>query len=380
MTIPDPEPIALPGSIPLLRFLLVLGWLLHSFPMNLILGGNLLLLITHWKASRGSTFHQELAEVLRPLLPIATAFTVTFGIVPLLFVQVLYGQAFFTASILISWPWYLLWVIVLLAYLGMYAQLRGITPQKRLILSGLISLLLVWVAFMFTNNVTLMMTPAQWEGIHRAKGIFYLNLTEPTLWPRFLHILVATIATSGAFFALFAGLRQWLEEKLGGPTNQQRWIQIARWGLKWLAGSLLLEFILGPLFMLSIPGPLRSQFLGGNKVLTGALSLAILLAIVTFFVALLSQRADRPWRGGWIGFLLLIPVVADMAWNREALRQLYLQSYISVEEQPVQPHLLLIGIFFTLLLIGLGIIGWLIWVVIKHYKRLPAEQGPSKRS
>lgn len=373
MTIPDPEPIALPGPIPLLRFLLVLGWLLHSFPMNLILGGNLLLLITHWKAFRGSTFHQELAEVLRPLLPIATAFTVTFGIVPLLFVQVLYGQAFFTSSILISWPWYLLWVIVLLAYLGMYAQPRGTTNKKHLILSGLISLLLMWTAFMFTNNVTLMMTPAQWENIHQTRGIFYFNLAEPTLWPRFLHILVATIATSGAFLALFAGLRQWLEERSGSSANQQRWRQVARWGLRWLAGALFLEFILGPLFMLYIPGPLRSQFLGGDRNLTGALGLAVLLALITFLVALLSQRSDHPWRGGWIGFLLLIPVVADMAWNREALRQLHLQSYIFVEEQPVQPHFLLIGIFFALLLLGLGIVGWLAGVTIK-YKKLSAEQ------
>ena len=62
-------------------------------------------------------------------LPVFLPATITLGIAPLLFVQVLYGQFFYTSSIVMAWPWFLVLVFLTLAYYGFYyVSYRGGRP------------------------------------------------------------------------------------------------------------------------------------------------------------------------------------------------------------------------------------------------------------
>src|SRR5262245_50672909 len=117
--IPDADPAGLPAPVWLLKLLLVVTFALHLVPMNLALGGGM---VAVWSSLRArgragadaaeADSHRALAAGLAKLLPVATAFTITLGIAPLLFLQVLYGQLFYTSSVLMAWSW--LAVIVLL--------------------------------------------------------------------------------------------------------------------------------------------------------------------------------------------------------------------------------------------------------------------------
>ena len=72
----------------------------------------------------------------RPL-PVAIAATVTLGVAPLLFVQVLYGRLFFTSSILMAWFWLAIVPLVILAYYGAYLlAFRGEAPGRAGALGG----------------------------------------------------------------------------------------------------------------------------------------------------------------------------------------------------------------------------------------------------
>lgn len=62
----------------------------------------------------------RLARALATRLPVAVALTITLGVAPLLFVQVLYGQFFYTSSILLGYVWLTLLLILLLGYYGYY--------------------------------------------------------------------------------------------------------------------------------------------------------------------------------------------------------------------------------------------------------------------
>ena len=119
--IPGPDPIPLPAPLGLLRPLLILVFILHLFPMNLTLGGTFITAWTDWRGRKaGCERRRALVGYLTQVLPTATAFTITLGVAPLLFLQVLYGQAFFTSSVLMAWPWLSVIPLLIIGYSGLY--------------------------------------------------------------------------------------------------------------------------------------------------------------------------------------------------------------------------------------------------------------------
>jgi cytochrome c len=90
--LPSPLPDPLPAPAWLWQVLLVFTFVLHIVPMNLVMGGSFL---AAWSISRRNEPHTELARQLVRMLPPAQALTITLGVAPLLFLQVLYGQLFF---------------------------------------------------------------------------------------------------------------------------------------------------------------------------------------------------------------------------------------------------------------------------------------------
>ena len=96
--------------------------------MNFVLGGGVLALVSKWRSKndeRSGRMFLDIAKKLPVLLPA----TITLGIAPLLFVQVLYGQFFYTSSILMAWPWFLVLVFLTTAYYGFYyVSYRGGRP------------------------------------------------------------------------------------------------------------------------------------------------------------------------------------------------------------------------------------------------------------
>ena len=203
LALPDADPIPLPAPVPLLKFLLLLTFILHIIPMNILLGGSIIAVITELLGRRGSNrFHKELIRDLGRALPIVTTYTVTLGVAPLLFVQVLYGQFFYTSSILMAWPWLFVVPLLILGYYGLYLwYLKG----EELGASGIwikigSAVFFALIGFLYTNNLVLMLTPEKWSGMYAAsqKGI-RLNLGDPTIFPRYLHFLLAALAIAGLF-------------------------------------------------------------------------------------------------------------------------------------------------------------------------------------
>ncbi len=61
-------------------------------------------------------------------LPIYTSVAITQGIVPLLFVQLIYGPMFYTSSVLIAVPWFAIIFILLVAYFLLYWVVYKASP------------------------------------------------------------------------------------------------------------------------------------------------------------------------------------------------------------------------------------------------------------
>nr|MCU0231072.1 hypothetical protein [Acidobacteriota bacterium] len=245
--IPQLDPTPLAGPPGLMWFLLILTFFLHLLPMNFVLGGSLVALVARWRAARpGGEHARELVRYFAKSMPIAVAAAVSFGVAPLLLVQALYGRLFFSSSVLMAWFWFAVIPLLMIAYYGTY--LLAFQPHRLGGSTGLVAwtsaLIFVVIGWLYTSNMTLMLRPDVWvEKYAQSAAGLHLNLSDPTLWPRFLHMLFGALAVTGIAVAHY-GL--WRRQRDTDPSfgtwamkHGALWFCIPTginilWGMWWL--------------------------------------------------------------------------------------------------------------------------------------------------
>jgi hypothetical protein len=358
--IPAPVPVPLPAPAWLLVFLLVFTFVLHLLAMNFLLGGTLILTVSSFLGRRDSR-HREFTRRITRALPSVTAFTITLGVAPLLFVQLVYGQLFYTSSDLMAWYWLAVVFLVMLGYYGVYwyqMQQEELGPKAAWV-SLATAILFILVAFIFTQNMTAMLHPEDFYSlfVNGRVGtilgpITFLNIA------RLAHFMVAAVAVAGLGVALLS--RRWRTES---P-------ELADWGRRYgvtcFMGGTLVQFLVGLWFLFSLPVEIR-QALVGDKLAVGILTLALILALLALLTAPKSLLASS---------VAILGTVSLMAILRHFVRTAYLRPYFDPRSLPVQGQWVVFSIFVALLLAGLATVGWMLYV----FFRPAAERGASTYS
>jgi hypothetical protein len=197
--IPAADPLGLPVPVWLLLGLKVFGFFLHLVFMNLWLAGlPTALFLLHSRPAA--------AEHLFRGLPFFLAFGINAGIVPLLFLQTLYPQFFYPATILQAWFWFSVIPLLLVAYYAVYLASFG----KFRVVAGLTATVLVYViGVMFSSAMSLTARPETWPKIFTESAqagavhgfSLYLNL-EVLL--RFLLVVGMAFGTLAGYFVVVA--------------------------------------------------------------------------------------------------------------------------------------------------------------------------------
>jgi len=367
--IPDPDPIALPAPDWLLIFLLLLTFVLHILAMNLTLGGTVIAVVSDFLGRRrGDERYRRLAQHLVSLLPITLAATITLGVAPLLFVQALYGQFFYTSSVLMAWPWLAVVPLVIVAYYGiyLYAWQGERLGGRRIWVGAGSALLLALVAFLYVNNVTLMLTPDRWHEIYteHSNG-FFLNNDERTLVPRLFHFLVAAPAVAGAMLMVYALF-------IKGRSAEGYWAWAARYGAVWFLAFTLIQAAVGPLFLFRIPSAVRDPFIGDDGLRTALLLVAIGFAVAAMLAMVVALRLRNPLFPGLVGGLFLVVTVSLMSVTRHFVRNEYLSPRFSTGDLEVNSQTVLIVLFFAALVGGLAVVGYMLQAILR-------ASGPAQR-
>ncbi|MEW5702255.1 MAG: hypothetical protein AB1792_08510 [Candidatus Zixiibacteriota bacterium] len=110
-----PDPMALPAPVELLQFLFGLTFVLHI--------GFLGLLVAALWAKAGAEWGRRPSydpERLHRAGVLGFSMTITAGVAPLLFVQVLYGKSFYSSSIKIGFPWLAIIAYLLIGFYALY--------------------------------------------------------------------------------------------------------------------------------------------------------------------------------------------------------------------------------------------------------------------
>jgi hypothetical protein len=355
MPIPQIDPMPVPAPLWLLRTLLLLTFTLHLLFMNALLGGALAALV----ASRGrSKFAAQLVSDLKRILPSTFAFTITLGVAPLLFLQVLYGHLLYASAVLMAVPWLSIIGLVVLAYYGIYyfvfhAEKR---PRGALAVLGVATVLLAAIGFIYSNNFTLMLRPERWLSLyaHSAAG-WNANWTEPTLVPRYLHMLLGAFAITGLLLVLL-GIRK-------GDTDYGRWL-VEQGGLLFL-GPTILNIFVGFWFLIRLPQPVMMTLMG-NALAAVALGLSVLLPLAAVAHMIMAKAGRSPRRNAALSIGAGVLTVGAMVIVRDAVRNAYLMPQFRLQQLQVAPQWGVIVLFVVLFVLGLLTLGYMLRAVARR--------------
>jgi hypothetical protein len=172
-----PAPDVIPVHWGWLHFFFLLTFILHLLFMNAMLGTGIIAL---FKSFRNKEEDLSVAKEIGLKLPYTIAFTINMGVAPLLFIQVLYGNFIYTSSILMGWYWLLIIGILIIAYYSAYIydfKFDALDSARSIFIAVSVILMLL-IAFFFTNNITLMLTPETWTRYFSHAGGTILNLSD----------------------------------------------------------------------------------------------------------------------------------------------------------------------------------------------------------
>lgn len=384
----NPTYIPTPDTIPVhwgwFQILLTVTFLLHLLLMNTLLGGTLFAFI--------GRLRKRSPMAGRKALPTLVALTVNFGVPPLLFVQVLYGHLFYSSSVLMGVYWLSVIPILILAYYALYLFIyKGEAHNGIAVLTlGVASLFLLVIAFLFVNNLTLMLTPERWTAYMANPNGTILNLSDPTLYPRYLHFVIGSIAVFGLMKAVFHHIRlkrsglldiaatdeneEALEatEELATPkpenqdddeeheptpeddtTNEiQKEQDAISDGLKLFAYATMAQIVIGFWFLIALPKDIMMLFMGESIGYTILLLLGIALALLLVFFAMKNKL--------WLTFGTLVATMLLMIIQRDLVRAAYLGKIFSPVDLEILPQFSPLILFLVTFIAGLGIIFYMV--------------------
>jgi hypothetical protein len=201
MTLPDSS--FLPAPLWVITALHILTLSLHFAAMNFVLGGTLIILTGRFER------HGENPTVRRfiALLPNAMAATVTLGVAPLLFLQLVYSRQMYSASIVSAWFWFLIIPAVIGTYYLLYAAAfsakEGASSKARFLWPALFGLL--YVSLVYSSVFSMAEHPDLIQRLYAQNqtGLQW-NPDVGNYLLRWLHMILGAV-TVGAYFVGLLG-------------------------------------------------------------------------------------------------------------------------------------------------------------------------------
>lgn len=339
--IPAPDPLQVPwGWFQL--FLSATG-LLHFLVMNCMLGFAIIAFTNHF---RGSGVEDE-NRLIGSKLPILIAFTVNIGIAPLLFLQVLYGHIMYATQVLMAvWSFSII-IMLLVGYYSAYIYDMRFERlgRYRVLFSGLVACILLAIAFITSVNMSFMVRVDGWfEYFDRPEGLL-LNLGDPTLFPRFLHFVLASVAVGSLILALYYDFRQ-----RKGDSDAALHVAPA---MKRFTSTTLANIGIGFWFFLSMPKQARPMTGDLGILFICGLTPSIVLALLLLVLGWKKKVRLTAWT--------LLVTIIFMTFTREVARVSALSPWFAVKELEVIPQYSPFIAFLLIFIFGL----WMAWYMIR---------------
>lgn len=364
MTFPGVDPIPLPAPILFFKILHTITLTLHFYAVHILLGGMIIAGIAALKAKiSGGKDLLDYSGLIIKRLPTVMAFVINFAVPPLLFTQVLYGRALFPSTVAIGVWWLSVIFLVLAAYYLLYiSQKRMETGKTWWWISLIAYLLAAKVAFIYSNTMTLMLRPETWTDMYaRHSSGFQFPSGDPTILPRWLYMLTASIAIGAAALTILSVLKN-ISKSLSDKIKRISGFTVVLFSL--------LQGAAGYMVFHSQPEIIRndlmtSSFSKWSIYLWGTgLTLLFLFGLVLVFL-----KIEKPLLLSLAllgaGFLNVLSVVII----RDCIRDFtLLMKGFDVFDRQIAVEWSVVIFFLALFVLALILTGWMIWQLFKTGK------------
>lgn len=370
-------PFGLPFPTAFYLVLYVLTFALHQAFMHYVLAGSFYvawcnLLPANGETSRvgrtgsplyieNSRTEQPLCSCLRDWMPFALSAAITAGVAPLLFVQIVYPKAFYTANLLLSWRWMIvipvLIVVFYLLYLVKSKRYATWSTPIRTVLAIFIAGSFVFVGFCWTANHLISMNEASWPDIY-VTGNVALSSAEVAL-----RVL---IWSSGAVLtmAVFAGWQ--LFWKITDDNTDLIQLELRRLS-RWSLGAVLLGAIASVTYLYQLDSNTRDSI---------QVASAYPYLILAIFGSLMQASAwIRIWRGGFERLWMIVATLGclfgliGVSVVREVIRLSHLDITQLIDNHAAAHQIGGFAVFLLFSVINLGVIGYCVWLVSRGLNR-----------
>lgn len=315
---------------------------LHFIAMNFLVGGIIAVL---WGKFTNRWDHPVVQQFVK-LFPTALAATVSLGVAPLLFLQLVFHRQVYAASIVSAWFWLGIIVAVIVAYYLLYAaalsQKKGKGSRPIYLLVALIALL--YVSFVYSSIFSMAEKPELVTDLYAAnQSGRVLNPDFHGYLYRWLHMIFGAI-TVGGFFVGWLG------------KNDKAAYEVGRTFFLWgtvVAGTF------GTFYLISL-GPLLRPFMRTPGI--WALTLGIILSAgsLHFF-----------FKKKFVGAAAMLFVsLFGMVISRHYVRLLNLADRFNPSTIPIRSQWSIFVIFLVFFVIAIGVL----WYMV----RLFAGKGEGK--
>lgn len=344
--IPSYDMLGLPIPPWVAQVLMALTLALHWAFLSMTAGGAVAYITNRYKSSNSDTI---ILKELSAFLPFSLSMAMTLGIAPLLFVQVLYGNFFYTANILMGYVWLGLLVLTIVNFYLLYLGFWLSKHQRSVRFVGIfILLLLAGSALILSSNATLTQSPQAWEAFRANKGITpYLG--DTTLWPRWVFAVFALLGGGGLFVAIYALLRSGTENETAGREISK----VVLVSVVGMAGVLIAGFWASR----SLPQATRSSlFSSGESVFVYIAAASFVLAFVLTLSSWFKKSILKLVLSAVLFFLGLLATAA----LRDTLRRISLGDQLNLTEIPVHPQWDSFVLFLVIFILGLILVGYIV--------------------
>jgi hypothetical protein len=362
-----PSAQGLPAAFELLVTLKVIGFALHMGPMHLWYAGLPLAAILSGRSSHA----RRLSRRLGGAIPTAIALGINFGLVPLLFTQVLYHRAVYPAGILMAWPWLAVIPCLVIAYGCTYVHAfqakSGNVGRSGRVALVVAAVLIVLLGFLFTNHFSLLTNLSGWKAIAERTSVsgavsgLALNTGDPSLWPRWLTMFGLAVTTTAVWIAVDTVLLR------GGDEDPAYRAWALRCALATFALGAVAAAAAGTWYTL---GTLSEETLIATRGTLGAPFLvAATVAPLPVGVLLwrLSKHSSRPCAWGLVAAQSVVLLLGAVV--RQVVQHQRLAGFgYDPSTEAVRAELSPLIVFGLSVAVGVGVIVWMLRAVARDLR------------
>ena len=339
MNLPDYNFLSAP--LWLVTILHIVTLTLHFLAMNFLLGGVIVLLMGKFT----ERWQNPAVQKLLKMFPNAMAATITFGVAPLLFVQLVFAKQVYSASIVSAWFWLMIMVVAIVVYYFLYASSFSINSKVSkagtYLTIGLIGLL--YISFIYSSVFSLAERPALIGSLYAAnQSGLVINTEIGTYIFRWLHMLLGAVTVGAFFVGLFAG-------------DNEPAFAIAK---KFYLWAMVAAMVLGLAYLFTM----------GDYILPFMRSVAIWLLLVSIVLSLGSLHFFFKKKFVPAALMMIVSLIG-MVTIRHFVRLIHLDGLFDPSTIPFQPQWSIFVVFLLCFVIATG----LVWYMFRLYFAKPAQ-------